>query len=656
MVELPVGASFGTMGAAEAAMQGAHVLNDLFGATAPVSRYIEQLTNLVWPNAMPSVDDVVAAWRAGIATDATLRSICNAAGVWEPQRGARRDVPHDWVSRGHKTAWECVWESRVQIPSPGDLLFLLNLGRVNRQEYSRLMKRHGWWNEDYLDLSLYAAKNVVPFPDALVAMAIKDVWQEQIVRDYGYDDEFPDTFKYWMGVQNAAGDARLRDDRGNPVGAPVSWANLYWRAHWANISPTQAYEMYQRLRPGRIDRLGADFRDMSPFTFSNLTDQLKINDYPARVRKWLAAIAFRTPRLVDIDRFYSDGAIGPSEVYELHLDLGYDPASARLRTDWLIGKTSKTQSGGAQKKLGRQIVDLLVMGRLARDQALDQLMAWISQGRVNHWTDRPADPHLLEQARGWQGAILTMIQSAELANEARRGKILLAGWKRQYTRGMLTRDEVIDHMHAAGWTRESAEAHAQEWDVLLASGRLQLSTRQISRQIATGVLPLDVGRQWLVNLGWKEPEISAITSEIKHDMEIEQARAMEREASTSRRLEQARIRQAGAADRARNRVLARLHRQATDQALTRYYVRGVIDLAEYARELARRGLDERAIKQRITDADISRQLWLERKGGAPEPGGGYQLHPGLSDRASAATTAQIQAALDAARSLIATPP
>ena len=584
------------------------------GFLDPLIRSVGQELNQTWPNILPAAEVMVRAWRCGNLSDERLVAALLATGSREPKElnaKANQQFEVDTMLSGWKDVWQGVWETDVSIPQTGDLLAACNLGLINDSQFHRIMQRAGYWWEPYRQLELDLSRNRIPDPGELVSFALREAWDQTTVDRFNYDAEFPPEFRYWMEKLGYRSDARIKVD-GVAQGNPVSWSQLYWRVHWANISPTQAYEMYQRLRPNRVGRFGADFRNLRPFTFDDLTRVLKVNDYPVPFRDQLAAIAYRLPRLVDIDRFFRSNQIDRSEVLELHLDLGYSPGDAEMRTNWLAAERQKSLLAKSGSNPIKTTVSLYENGLLDRHQAADQLFRQMYAvppetdvvGRAA-WALRAARAETDNDV----AALLNASDMRLLLSEA---KEVQSAVKRQFLAGYTDQLTAEKNLRDAGFSTGRIARLLQRWNRQLASGHLLLSTAKIRELVVKGILPLDAASGYLANLGWQDRERRYLIAEIQRDWDLEQERITERQSRTERSRTESQARQARLLQAERKRVVKQLNAQSSPAQLKRFTTRGIISFAEYETELQRRGYDARAIKRLLADARIDREKWLRK--------------------------------------------
>lgn len=609
------------------------------GLFDPALRVLGQSANIILPNIPPSPELLVQALRAGKISQAEAHEACLMQGVYPPgavpmRPGPQAQLAPNRITEFNLKLWDGVWDSSVRVPAPGELLACLNRGYLELDKWEEGMVLQGFWKKEWRDLLIQLAQNEIPTPSSLVTFALREAWSPAVVQRFDYDAEFPQEFAYWMRAQGAAGDARMIRD-GRPIGEEVSWDRLFWRVHWANISPTQAYEMYQRLRPNRLARFGADFANMRAFTFRDLQEVLKVNDYPVPFRAQLSALGYRKPRLVDIDRFYMTDQIDAAEVQELHLDLGYSPADARMRTNWLTQKKRDRLNPPVRINPVPAILEQYRLGLLTREVAERQLIRGLSGGRIdprppavdavaqeldrllgdNVQAERPAlelrreEAELAELRRKAQ--LLLTNEDAKLA--AKSAKEILTAIRRQFLRGYTSEGEAQTTLRSAGIHDDRARAYLESWKRILQSGRLLFSTGKIRSLVVDQILPIQTAERYLENLGWRKPELGYLLAELKRDWELEQEKIAEKAARREQSRAAAQERQAQLLERERAKVVKRLNRQATTAQLRRYYVRGILSASEWVAELEKRGYEKKWIERERSSAEIDRDNYLARR-------------------------------------------
>lgn len=178
-------------------------------------------------------------------------------------------------------------------------------GLLEETKYSEEMTIQGYTSERIEQVQDLA--RLIPNPQDLVRMAVREAWNEEIVSRFAYDADFPSEFAEWMTKQGYSAD----------------WAKKYWRAHWEIPSVQAGYEMLHRLRPGETE---------NEFTTEDIETMLKTADVPEFFRKRLIEISYSPYTRVDVRRMYGAGVLSADEVYKAYCDLGYNDERAKNLT------------------------------------------------------------------------------------------------------------------------------------------------------------------------------------------------------------------------------------------------------------------------------------------------------------------------------------
>jgi hypothetical protein len=593
-------------------------LGQSIGLLDPLNRVGGKLSNLIHPNAMPSAMDAVAAWRAGKLNSNGMAMACFGAGIFPPKGTYNFDAMralHPTLTLpviGESEVWDAVHRNQATRPNVEMIFSLRAKGLIDAEEQAKLLSEAGAFDPRWTAHIFRQWQSQMPQPGELVSFALRESWDQATVNRFQYDAEFPPEFKAFMGMIGCDGVANPTPDQPAGPNTPT-WSQIYWRAHWRNLSPTEAFEMFQRLRPGRVERYQDALPGLRAFTLDDLRQVLKINDFPVPFREQLAAIAYRKPRLVDIDRFYRNDAIDRREVYELHLDLGYSPADAELRTEWLEREKQRNPTNAARKRLPKRLIQLYSLGRIERPQLLDDLTRVLSDGHFTNYANLSEVGEGRREAERVQRDVDLLVMESDIERETGSSQKLLRAFRRQYLHGQINERNLADHMINAGFSQAFIGQFLRELDTELASGRLLLSTERIRRLTIQGIMPLPDAVQHLENLGWKQPEIGYLTAQLKRDLEMEAEQAVERMTSDALRQESSRLRQAALLARKRNEAIKRLNKQATPAQLRKYFVRAIISEREYERELQRRGFEDATIKTILRDAGIDRTAYASKR-------------------------------------------
>lgn len=194
-------------------------------------------------------------------------------------------------------------------PTTGEIIAGLWRGVYSEAQFKEIMRRTGRDDKD-IELYLELSKNIPPLSDQ-IRFLVRDAFNEDASRRYGYDEDFPPEINQFFEKQGYSAD----------------WAKRYWRSHWDLPSPTQAYEMLHR---GLIDR-------------NDLLTLLKIADYPPFWREKLEKISYNVLTRVDVRRLLQSGLIDQGKALETYKAMGYTPEDAQLLTEFAVRGISQDE-------------------------------------------------------------------------------------------------------------------------------------------------------------------------------------------------------------------------------------------------------------------------------------------------------------------------
>jgi len=204
------------------------------------------------------------------------------------------------------------------IPSPPELEMLRRRGFLDDATYQREMELQGVTPQRMAEIK--ELREVIPSPVDLVSMAVREAFDPDIVRKFGYDENFPPALAEW----------------GKKQGLSEEWSRRYWAAHWNLPAPNQVFEMLHRLRPGVSDVVVDD---------NTMDEYLRIADIAPFWRDRLKAISYNPFTRVDVRRMFKFGILNEGQVHESYLDLGYDDEKAQAMTEFTIAYATEEETG-----------------------------------------------------------------------------------------------------------------------------------------------------------------------------------------------------------------------------------------------------------------------------------------------------------------------
>ena len=185
-------------------------------------------------------------------------------------------------------------------------------GNITSEILYEELDKHGY--PDDKKLLIETVRRYIPNPQDLIQFTVRDVFREDVVKKYGYDQDFDKIIKDlgpWL----------------RSVGMDEEVMRMYWRSHWALPSVTQAFEMLHR---GEIK-------------LDDIRELLRISDVAPSWIDPLIQIAYAPYTRVDVRRMYNAGVIDKEAVMRAYLDLGYDNEHAENLTAWTVAESMSTE-------------------------------------------------------------------------------------------------------------------------------------------------------------------------------------------------------------------------------------------------------------------------------------------------------------------------
>ena len=191
-------------------------------------------------------------------------------------------------------------------------------GYISETDFVTVLVKMGYEPETiqgFMDLG-----NVIPAPNDLITMAVREAFDDGVSSRFQHDENFPPEFAEWAAKQ----------------GLNADWSKRYWRAHWQLPSPNQVFEMLHRLRPGKSD---------VTLTQEDVNTFLRTADYAPFWRERLSKISYAPYTRVDVRRMYKTGVLNETQVKDAYLDLGYDDEHAQALTQFTIAFEAEEETG-----------------------------------------------------------------------------------------------------------------------------------------------------------------------------------------------------------------------------------------------------------------------------------------------------------------------
>jgi hypothetical protein len=259
--------------------------------------------NAYCPYSLPTQGEINTAWLANTITTDVWKCWTRAIG--------NLDGPAYRVLQTQRT--------RASI---GDLISLWQRQEINSETLRELAREQGV--VDDIDLNrLTTLAQAIPAISDIIRFMTRDSFDQTIVDKYKYDEDFDK--KYTLNAEKL----------GLANGLDRNTAKLYWRAHWNLPSNTQLYEMFHRLRPGRVHK---DLVTTRP----DVEEAIRVNDMSPFWTPRLVEIAYRQLGRTDARRAYLVGAIDRQQFIEYLKDFGFTDENANALARSTVQQKYKT--------------------------------------------------------------------------------------------------------------------------------------------------------------------------------------------------------------------------------------------------------------------------------------------------------------------------
>lgn len=601
---------------------GSRGLSTLF--TSKISgfyRGLEYEGNVFMPNVIPDLNTLIALRNADRLSNKHLSELAQMLGV--------AIGPFDYRERKNRSGkykllselWDKVVSLGRNVPSLPEIFLLRNRNDISEEVTTRWMRQLGYSDDAERQL-LESLRFEIPGQSDLVRFAVRDVWQPDIVQRFQYDAEFPEAFNFWMKKLGFGAGAQFIQ-KGAPPEPDLSWAKVYWRAHWDVISPTQSYEAFQRLRPNRLHLFRGAGVDPKPFTIDDLKSILKVHDYPPPFRDTLAAIAYRVIGRIDLRRLYAGGIfgeglgakgfaknaqgvfapIGPAEreLTERYQDIGFSPADSVSIARWVAEDTSRVKTSKLRARTVTAVCSAYSLG------ALD------AEGAVG----------TLRNAGLTQVEAVAEVDHCDLKQRTRFMAGQVKGVKRAFMKGIFNEQQTRIELGRAGVAIRRVEEMLILWKLEQLPGTREASTGQLCDWFGSGFFDTREFLRRLRNLGWDDVDADRIWRHCTLGHLAKAAKEREKIARAQiqeqRRLARIATQQQKEAARSRETALQRVLAARTEQHLVTWFKEGLLTVADVRGTLRLKGWANADIQRfLISQLGVGKAEAEEGEGGPAE--------------------------------------
>lgn len=296
----------------------------LSGVAAVTTERVKQDYSEVHPHVLPGIADLVEAVVRGRITEEEFTSKLARHGVGEIDRETLRG-------------------NRDNLPTVFDQTTWMHRGFQTKAEATERLELSGWLRPDAE--KIIEASFVLPPPQDLITMAVREVFSPATAELFGQFEDFPQPFAEHAAQQ----------------GISEEWAQRYWAAHWRLPSAGQGFEMLHR---GIIQQ-------------AQLEQLLKALDVMPFWRGRMIQLSFRPLTRVDVRRMHKLGVLERAAVVRSYLDLGYSPENAERMTVFTEVFNEESEAGESETVKGltrASIVTAFTVGIFSRAESLDQML------------------------------------------------------------------------------------------------------------------------------------------------------------------------------------------------------------------------------------------------------------------------------------------
>lgn len=381
-----------------------------------------------------------------------------------------------FTDRGDDTQIGYALQLRLQ---PLDFVRLFFRGKLTRVQCHEALTSVGMTDpverDALIDLAAF-----VPTPADLIPLMVRDAFDDALARKYNYDHEFDQ--KYTAEAE-AIGKANGLEKR---------TAQLFWRSHWKNPSPSQLYECLHRLRANSTDPAAR----AQAITVQDVQTFLAVDD----VQPWwidkLIATSYRPMRLVELRNGWIEGSFTRDQVLSGLQDTGLSETNAKLvmrHWDDLKGKRFANDTGLANaKKAVRWFLDFHI--------SEDQLKAYL-------------------QEFGWPSdKILSTVAAAKEQRVIERREKLSKRLVKRYAVGDFGPGDLAAALVRIGYDTDRAAAIAVTAEQDLQTRGKEIPASMLCRWYGRGFLDAETYLVRLVRVGYSPADAVRIVGTCQSDL------------------------------------------------------------------------------------------------------------------------------------------
>ena len=431
----------------------------------PFNRWMNYDLNRMLPNALPTLSESIEAYYRGLIDYETLKD-------WVKAHGYDEDKLKLFLNM-YKRLYSL------------DMLITMKFrGIITDEEFYQEMEKEGY-DRERAEKILQISWTYPPVSD-WIRFAVRDVFNEEIVKKYGYDEDFPEAIVEF--AEKAGVDRQT-----------LLW---YWRAHWDLPSPTAGYEMLHRLQPEVIDmklpdgsRYGDKYKEMGvepdkiKTDLDTLRELLRVSDIPKYWRDRLIAIAYNTLTRVDLRRIYKLGLISDEEVLGRLMEYGYTKKDAELLLQWF-----KAEKMPSERDLTKSEILKLYHYRFIDEKKAKDLLLGLGYDED-------------------EAEFLVLLEDYKVYNEIVEEKLSIL--RTLYVRGIIDDQKLLDELNKLALPSHKIQYELERAQREKVRAQKLPSKSDLDKMFSAGVITEEKYRKTLKLLGYSEDWIERYVKLLK---------------------------------------------------------------------------------------------------------------------------------------------
>lgn len=579
--------------------------------------------NAANPTMFPPPDMAIEAYAQGLVTTTQVSSILNAHGIYAP--GAVQGHRWEEGKRAELQKHHELWMNCLGVTYPAfdveRALLMRQRDIISDGDLEAHLIRNKW--KDPADREqIKQLMREIPGPGELVHFVLRHGFEPSVIRANRLGEEFPTSAKEWLTKQGLGYTFKIKDPFTGEV-ADTTWADMYWQTHWVPISPGQAYEMFQRLRPNRLNKYQAFLPGLQPFGLDDVRRWLRINDYPPGVRDQLTALSFLPLGRIDIRRLLQANIIDKAEAIESYRDIGYTLDDATRLVDLALASKEKKAKDYLKRETQSQIAKMYNAGVIDKDEAA----VYLYRIEIKDLADLQAfDALPFGQKLAFAGANVS-VQYALTNMEIERKRIQLEEYvkeyKSAYVSGRIHRNDIEPNLQLLGMQQWKIDDLFTQWDIAKYGRRREVNASKWVSWAVKGIIGRDELERRLSNLGYDDAAIAHMVAEAMYSLTLATAKQDRATAKTIKDKQAADAKALRALDAARKQTTSRLTQYAKPSQLVKWFVGGLIGLNEMERRMRPQVADDRSYQLMVQDAIQKREAAIQKAAKNPsQPPGG----------------------------------